>query len=146
MLRLTRLHDGDLARLEAALDAAGLPHDDVREAGRLFYCTESPEPSFVGLEVFGGDALLRSLVVPRDRRGKGLGRRTVEALLVEARKSGIERLWLLTTTAEDFFAAIGFAPVARQAAPPAIRATREFRDLCPASATFMKLDLTRSHL
>ena len=70
----------------------------------------------------------------------------VEALLDEATESGIERLWLLTTTAEDFFAAIGFAPVAREAAPASIQATLEFRDLCPASATFMKLDLTRKHL
>lgn len=146
MLRLTRLHDGDLARLEAALDAAGLPYDDVREAGRLFYCSDGPHTSFVGLEVFGGDALLRSLVVPPAARGKGLGRKIVEALLDEARESGIERLWLLTTTADDFFAAIGFAPVARQEAPPSIQATREVRDLCPASATFMKLGLTRKHL
>ncbi|WP_207790055.1 arsenic resistance N-acetyltransferase ArsN2 [Sphingosinicella humi] len=146
MLRLTRLDDSDLARLESALDAAGLPYDDVREAGRFFYWSDGPHASFVGLEVFGGDALLRSLVVPLGARGKGLGRRVVETLLVEASESGIERLWLLTTTAEAFFAAIGFEPVARQEAPPAIRTTREFRDLCPASATFMKLDLARNRL
>ena len=146
MLQLTRLHDDDLARLEAALDAAGLPYGDVREAGRHFYCSSGAHPSFVGLEVFGGDALLRSLVVPPNARGQGLGRQLVEALLLEASKSGIERLWLLTTTAEGFFAAIGFEPVGRQGAPSSIQATREFRDLCPASATFMKLDLTRNPL
>lgn len=146
MLRLTRLDASDLAQLEAALDAVGLPYDDVREAGRLFYSSEGPHPSFVGLEAFGGDALLRSLVVHPAARGKGVGRSMVEALLDEATESGIERLWLLTTTAEDFFAAIGFAPVAREAAPASIQATLEFRDLCPASATFMKLDLTRKHL
>lgn len=146
MLRLTRLDKSDLARLEAALDAAGLPHDDVREAGRLFYWSDGPHPGFVGLEGFNGGALLRSLVVPPSARGKGLGRRIVEALLDEARESGIKRLWLLTTTAEHFFRAIGFTPVAREAAPPSIQATREFRDLCPASATFMKLDLSRKHL
>src|SRR3546814_17164844 len=92
------------------------------------------------MEIFGADALLRSLVVPSAARGKGLGKSIVEALAVEAKKIGIERLWLLTTTAADFFAAIGFEPAARPAAPRTIQTTREFRDLCPASAAFMKLD------
>lgn len=140
-----RLNDSDLGQLEAALDLAGLPHDDVREAGRLFYSSGEDEPSFVGLEVFGPDALLRSLVVPPAARGKGLGISIVEALIVEAKKNGIERLWLLTTTAADFFAAIGFEAAERAEAPPSIQTTREFRDLCPASAAFMKLDLTRAH-
>ena len=144
MLRLTRLQDSGLERLEAALDAADLPRDDVREAGRLFYWSGEDEPSFVGLEVFGADALLRSLVVPPEARGKGLGKSIVEALAIEAKKIGIERLWLLTTTAADFFGTIGFEPAARPEAPRKIQTTREFRDLCPASAAFMKLDLTRA--
>jgi amino-acid N-acetyltransferase len=44
---------------------------------------------------------------------------------------------LLTTTAEDFFRALGYARIARELAPEAIRTTREFSSLCPASSVVM---------
>ena len=44
---------------------------------------------------------------------------------------------LLTTTAASFFAKRGYRPLARDEAPAAVRATAEFRSICPASATCM---------
>jgi amino-acid N-acetyltransferase len=43
----------------------------------------------------------------------------------------------LTTTAESFFAKHGYQRAARESAPAAIRGTREFAGICPASSTFM---------
>lgn len=91
----------------------------------------------VGLEVHGRDSLLRSLVVRPDLRGTGLGRRLTAAALAWARTRDLT-VWLLTETAEPFFAAQGFTRVARDTAPPGIVASHEFAKACPASAAFMR--------
>ena len=54
---------------------------------------------------------------------------------------GAARLHLLTTTAERFFTRRGFVVADRASAPPAIRRTREFADVCPASAAYLTKDL-----
>lgn len=88
----------------------------------------------VGYERHGNDALLRSLVVAPARRGTGLGDTLVQQLAEVAAADGVGQFYLLTTTAEKFFAACGFRVIARDRVPPAIAATEEFRRLCPASA------------
>lgn len=147
--QLASLSADDLAELEHRLALAGLPDADLHEPGRRFYRLDDGgddggDPrGWVGLELYGEDALLRSLVVPKERRGRGDGRLLVDAAIAEARGSGVARLWLLTTTAADFFARLGFTAVERSSAPSAIRATREFADICPASAVCMVLPLSK---
>ncbi|WP_252865560.1 hypothetical protein [Brevundimonas diminuta] len=72
---------------------------------------------------------------------RGLGSRILSAAEAAASELGGERLHLLTTTAEPFFARRGFAAADRAAAPAAIRRTREFADICPASAAYLTKDL-----
>lgn len=91
----------------------------------------------VGLEPYGSSGLLRSLVVSPAIRGHGSGTRLVDALETRARELGITELWLLTTTAADFFARLGYAPAERDRAPEAIKDTAEFKSLCPSSAVCM---------
>ena len=134
---LVALAADDLADLRRALADAALPHDDLDEPGRRFYCLDDVGRTlgWAGLEIQGSEALLRSLVVPAG--GRGTGSDLVTRISAEARRLGVDRLWLLTTTAAPFFAKLGFEQATRDAAPDAIRATREFRDICPASATCM---------
>ncbi len=47
-------------------------------------------------------------------------------------------VFLLTETAEPFFVRFGFERVSREEAPPQLRASEEFRCLCPESAAFMR--------
>ncbi|MGH8808309.1 MAG: arsenic resistance N-acetyltransferase ArsN2, partial [Noviherbaspirillum sp.] len=89
----------------------------------------------VGLEVCGPDALLRSLAVAHMHRGGGFGARMTSAIEEHARQQGITRLYLLTTTAADFFERDAYQPIDRAGAPPAIQATSQFSTLCPASST-----------
>ena len=58
-------------------------------------------------------------------------------LAAEARCRAAKRFYLLTTTAEAFFARRGFERIARQAVPAAIASTKEFNSLCPSSAICM---------
>lgn len=89
----------------------------------------------VALETYGDDGLLRSLAVHPAHRGWGVGARLVAALEAHARDLGLDSLALLTTTAAPFFAARGYREVERAEVPKAVRASSEFRGVCPSSAT-----------
>ena len=91
----------------------------------------------VGLELYGGVALLRSLAVSPERRKSGLGSRLVAHAEHYAQDRGVQSLYLLTTTAESFFQRLGYARIPRAEAPAAIKATQEFSGICPASSAFM---------
>ena len=54
---------------------------------------------------------------------------------------GLDALYLLTTTAQDWFPRFGFERVDRSSTPPEIAGSDEFAELCPASAVVMRLDL-----
>jgi amino-acid N-acetyltransferase len=129
----------DEPAIRALLEQAGLPHEDFsRHLGNFLVAQEQGKVlGVVGFELDGTDALLRSLAVAPACRGRGLGDRLVLRAVMAAKALGAHRLHLLTTTAEGFFARRGFRTVAREQVPPAVAATREFRELCPASAVCM---------
>lgn len=133
-------HPGDLAAIQELLHRAGLPTDDLRCApGLQVYVLEAEGllAGVIGLERFGASALLRSLAVEPEYRGRGLGRELVAQLERYAQAGGVERLVLLTETAEAFFRRLDYVPIDRSNAPEAIKQSAEFRSLCPASAICM---------
>ena len=95
-----------------------------------------------GVEVYADDGLLRSAVVAASWRGRGIGDALTRDRITWARERGLVALYLLTTTASQYFPRFGFAPVAREAAPPGVRGSREFASACPDTAAFMRLPLT----
>jgi len=131
MLRVVRPDTPAFAAMKSALAAADLPVSDLDEGAEYFALGDA----FGGLAMFGSVGLLRSLVVAE--RGKGNGSLMLAALVAQAKSSGVRDLWLLTTSAEAFFAKHGFARRARADAPEAIAATRQFKELCPDSAAWM---------
>jgi amino-acid N-acetyltransferase len=129
--------EGAVRRL---LAEANLPTADVTAAHleHFFGCGLQQAPKgIVGLELYGEHALLRSLAVDPDTRGRGCARALVEGAERHARRCGVRRLYLLTTTAADFFARLGYKRVEREKAPDSIRATSEFSTLCPSSSVLM---------
>jgi N-acetylglutamate synthase-like GNAT family acetyltransferase len=104
----------------------------------FFYCGTTAVPfALVGVEFCGEDALLRSLAVSPGRRTSGLGSALLERAEAHARARGAHSMYLLTTTAEEFFKRRGYVPAERTSAPAAIRATREFAEICPASSALL---------
>jgi N-acetylglutamate synthase-like GNAT family acetyltransferase len=139
------LRAGERAALAAVLAKANLPAEDIEAPGRLFWRFETADEvpvGFAGLEVHGEDALLRSLVTLPPVRGRGIGTAMVAALEFEARLHGCRSLWLITTTAADFYERLGYARCERAVVPPAIRETAEFVTLCPANADVLMKRLT----
>lgn len=117
-----------------------LPYEDLSETDmeHFFGCGDQKNTNgIIGLEKYGSDGLLRSLAVSSQLRGLGCGSDLVEQLEIYARKIGVEHLYLLTNTAEDYFHNKGYTAISRQSASDSIKRTREFSDLCPESATVM---------
>jgi N-acetylglutamate synthase-like GNAT family acetyltransferase/SAM-dependent methyltransferase len=133
---------GDLLQIQKVLAEVDLPAEVeshladflvARHHGRVVGC--------IGMEPRGSDALFRSLAVKPAYRGLGLGRRLFEALEALARRKGVKRAYLLTTTIERLAESWGFRRLDRDQVSPAIRETSEFRGGCCASAVPMWKDL-----
>ncbi len=124
----------------ALLEAEGLPASDLTEGHleQFFFTGNDGAPSaLAGLELYGEDALLRSLVVSAVARTQGLGSALVRHAERYAAAHHVRAIYLLTTTAESYFAHRGYRRIDRAAAPPSIQSTREFTSLCPASSALM---------
>lgn len=129
--------------VEALLAEAGLPTAGVDESIDRFVVAraEGRLVGVAGLEVHGREGVLRSVAVDASWRGRGLGDRLTAAALGAARSGGLERVYLLTTTAERYFPRHGFRRVEREDPSPEVQQSVEFREACPASAVTMVLDL-----
>jgi len=107
----------------------------VRSAGSLVGCA--------GLEVYGDFGLLRSVAVHESARRAGLGKKLVGSIATSARSRGLSDLFLLTTTAQDFFERYGFQVVPRSAVPAQVAGSWEFRVGCPQTAVALRFVLER---
>lgn len=139
-VRIEQARRSDLAGIRWLLEYEQLPTSDLIESAleRFLVCRDDKGVvGAVGLEIFESVALLRSLVVDRSVRGGGLGSQLSTAAEELARRLGVGSIYLLTTTAEEFFRRRGYRIVARSEAPAAIQRTTEFSQLCPSSAILM---------
>jgi N-acetylglutamate synthase-like GNAT family acetyltransferase len=129
----------ELPALLSLLEASKLPVAGVAEhAGAALAARQGGR--LVGsavLEIYGKDALLRSVAVEPGLRGRGLGLRLAEAALALAAERGVVDVFLLTETASEFFPRLGFRAVLRDALPASLDSSAELRGACPASAVAM---------
>ena len=134
----------DLERVHELLVSNALPLDGVPQSLSGFFVAEDDDRiiGVAGVEACGDYGLLRSAAVAPEARNRGIGRKLVERLITSARNDGRQGLYLLTTTAAQYFPMFGFVETTRETVPDGVRATKEFAEACPASATVMKLDLS----
>ena len=137
--------DTDLPAINALLTNCHLPGHgiELHTDNCLVARDDSRLVGTIALEPCGRSALLRSLAVAPDYRGRSLGRNLSAKMISYARLLGVERLYLLTTNAERYFAVLGFQRVERSEAPTQIQATSQFHSLCPKSAVCMVHDIRR---
>ena len=130
---------GDEAAIQGLLRLAELPSEDVSEHLETFLVAVvgGEIVGTVGLEVTGSSGLLRSLAVAVPLRGIGLGKLLYGEIVEKARSLGIQRLGLLTTTAEGFFARVGFEKEKRSDIPPFLALSKEYKIYCPSTAVIM---------
>lgn len=94
-----------------------------------------------GLELLGNVGLLRSVAVAESHRNHQLGHRLLAAALEYARSQGLQEVFLITNTAEQYFEKNGFRKMDRSEAPAEIAQTEQFSALCPSSSVVMKFQL-----
>jgi amino-acid N-acetyltransferase len=128
---------GELEAVIALLAGAHLPTSGISEGFPGAYSVARRDGTVVGvagLETYGKAGLLRSVAVHGAVRGSGIGRLLVQEQLRKATELGMTAVYLLTTTAPDYFRRIGFSDVARASAPAELQRSAEFAAICPASA------------
>lgn len=130
----------DEKQIKQLLAASALHHEDITTAQLKHFLLGWDGPrlvAVVGLELRNHSALLRSLAVAPDYRNRKIATRLVVKIENYAKSLKMDRLYLLTLTAEDFFKKCGYRRTARDSAPVEIQGTTEFQTLCPASAVCM---------
>lgn len=135
-----RLHPADFGAACDLLTTCALPTADLRPDRLTHFFGMFDRDRLIaigGLEVLGGDALLRSLAVQPAARGGGLGARLVAVLETEAGKLGVRNLYLLTDGADTYFERFAYRRLPRSNAPAAIAASAQFTELCPDAAVLM---------
>ena len=132
----------DRKALLAILEEAEL-HTDIEAHLNHFLVARHDGHSVgcIGMEVYCGDALFRSLAVRPAFQGLGLAQRLYERLVERAKGIGVRRAYLLTKTIEPLAERWGFHRIDRSQVPEAIRDTSEFRGTCCASAVAMWREL-----
>ncbi|MPV55399.1 GNAT family N-acetyltransferase [Burkholderia sp. HI2761] len=129
----------DLPSIEALLRENALPADGVASHVQRFVVAieHSTICGCGGIEYYGDVALLRSVAVAAHVRDAGVGRVIVSRLVDACLSRNVRSLVLLTTTAESYFARLGFVRVARGDVPSAVLASPQFQGVCPESAVSM---------
>lgn len=124
--------------MEDLLRAAGLPEPGAPASETWVVVADHTLLACASYEQQGVSAYLRSLAVQPHARSRGHGVRLVEQLLARSALAGVEDAWLLTTTAEAFFARRGFVRVSRDEAPEWLRRHEHYASVCPSSAALMR--------
>jgi len=138
-------NSNDIFHIKALLTKCALPVDDITPNHMEYFITcweDGGLAGVVGLEMLGQYALLRSLAVAHDLRGQGIATQLTARAEEYAGTNRIKTIYLLTTTAERFFARLGYRNVDRDSMPEEIKSTAEFHTLCPDTAVGMTKSLS----
>ena len=141
-MQIAQASAADFTIIRALLAEAGLPFDDLRDSRQTRFlmvrAQDGAVTGVVGLELYSKSGLLRSLMVNPAECRRGLGAELTLNLERQAKELGVETLYLLTTSAKNFFAARGYKRFERARVPLEIAATNEFKSLCPVGAVCMR--------
>jgi len=138
-MTITELPISEREQAAGFLKTFDLVYTDLNQPNiRIFRFEESGQLLGIGgLEIFGKLALLRSVAVDKEFQGKKAGRFICTWIEQWAKENHISELYLLTTTARDFFAHLNYQIIQRDEFPESLRQTSQFSQLCPVSASCM---------
>lgn len=138
----------DMGEIRKLLEQLGLDWDDLTNDDYSNFYVLVNETGFAGcvaIEVYGEDAVLRSLAVRPDMRGHGYGWMLADTAINQTRRRGVRRLYLVTAkNATDFFAEKhGFRVVDPSVIGQAVVHSHSFREIRAraGSSVAMRLDL-----
>jgi amino-acid N-acetyltransferase len=135
----SKITETDLDLIREYLKREKLCYEDIGKPNIFFrkMFDKNKILGFFGLEIYGSDALLRSVVVLQQGRLQGIGRQMMQQAMRLSAENGILNLYLLTFSAAGFFEKLGFKVIDRNAVPDLIAKTEEFTKFCPDTAVCM---------
>lgn len=137
-MTITPVNQNNFSAAIALLKKNNLPTEDLTDTSKLFVLLKENELlGVIGIEIVENLGLLRSLCVTEESRKNGSGQELVSFIENFARQQGVRHLYLLTTTAENFFNKRQYKKIDRENTPEAIRQSKEFSSICPSSAVVM---------
>jgi UDP-N-acetylmuramate: L-alanyl-gamma-D-glutamyl-meso-diaminopimelate ligase len=135
----------DMPEVRKLLGRVGLTEEPARDEQFPAFYVLTNEQGMVGtvaLDVHGDDAILRALAVDEENRGAGYGWMLADMAVSQARWRGVRRIYLLTESASDFFAAkFGFRVVDRSTLSKQVAASETFTAPKGTGLVAMRLDL-----
>ena len=137
-------HRSDMADVRALLARVGLDEPARDDQSPTFFVlrNERGVAGCVALEVHGDDAILRALAADPESRGAGYGWMLADMAVSQARWRGVRRIYLMTASASDFFAAkFGFRVVDRTTLSKQISGSETFAQAAGHGLVAMRLDL-----
>lgn len=141
--RIRRAQRKDQEAINELLLGFKLPLDGLGDA--KLWVLQSGDGELLGtagLEIYGTQGLLRSVAVKEGLQHRGYGALLVKHVVAQARKSQVKDLYLLTTTAAEYFKKFGFKVEDRENVTGSIVDSVEFKSACPKTATLMHYALT----
>jgi len=139
-MTIERAQPADAPAILALLEQNHLPPDGLADhmATAIVARDDGRVVGSAALETYEDGALLRSVAVAPPLQHQGLGRELIGAALRLASDLRAPAVYLLTTTAEQYFPKFGFERIARADVPPSVQASVEFTSACPSSAVVMR--------
>ena len=128
--------------VEPLLTACGLPLDGLADTKLVVARIDGEVVGCAGLEQWNERALLRSVAVDARFRGQHIGEALIADRIAFAKSNlevGAASISLLTTSAADFFAKLGFVRV--EQLPEALNASTQTRISACSTATRMNMTL-----
>lgn len=142
-MRIVPVEGKDLPLVKKLLENVGLSWAGIEDQFEHFLklMLDGELVAVAGLEVYDHVGLMRSVAVAQEYRHSGLGRGLTRAMINKARSMGLERLYLLTETASDYFYRFGFRPIDRSEVYAPVLESEQFRTVCSSNAVSMYLKL-----
>lgn len=131
-------HLDDVTSLLASLD---LPSSDLTGKDNLCLFgiyNDNQLIASAGIEMMNDLGLLRSVAVKPSYQNQGIAKKLVTFTEAWAKERGITELYLLTTSATEFFKPLDYVLISRSDTPQLIKETTQFSQLCPCSSSVMK--------
>lgn len=127
----------------ALLQNNKLPVQDIAAGQQQFWVAmaDATIAGVIAVEQYGEYALLRSMATDAAFRNNGIATQLVQTVFNFAGNKNLTAVYLLTETAEDYFAKKGFTKVNRQDVPVSIQQSTEFASVCPSTAVVMKKEI-----
>lgn len=110
----------DRRELEVLMISAGLPPDGLEHTDLVLARIDGHLVGAAGLEHWGSEWLLRSVVVATEHRNSGIAELLVRDRLCIAQLGGATSVHLLTTGARGYFERFGFTAIERATLPKAL--------------------------